>query len=331
MSYPNKDTQSTHRFCGIASSFPRVHFVAPLPPPSRATAGPSRAPSLPGQPSLAQTHAPGPLRPPPASSHHQPDYRRETAPVIVQPVVQDYFYQTRSQRRRARNGDYITLSQTTFIRNVPPPTLAQVRNVSHPQSAAPTRTAPRRQPTSTSQATERRSIIANRVSKRPRSAAETTYHDSLASSHEDLSAAHRYFCRCVIGIRSIEALLYAASSSSGQTAAHATARVRDRRGGREHRVASAIKSGLGEPGGQLGSQRGKCDMEGESKSSVEAKRQPALMGNYQSSVSPWLLIHTFCLGMFGTSPKPSTPVSSDQVVSVASLDMFFRIFNGMYP
>ncbi|KAM3498166.1 hypothetical protein MY10362_008503 [Beauveria mimosiformis] len=311
MSYPNKDAQSSHRFSGIASSFPRVHFVTPLPLPPRAAAGPSRAPSL---PSLAQTHAPGPLRPP-ASSHHQPDCRCETAPVIAQPVVQDYFYQTRSQRRRTRNGDYITLSQTTFIRNVPPPTSSQHY-------------------TGTAETAERRSIIANRVSKRPRSAAaaaETTYHGSLACSHEDLSAVRRYFCRCVIEIRSIEALPCAASSSSAQTAAHATARVRDRRGGREHRVASAIESGHGEPGGQLGSRRGKCDMEGESKSSVEAKRQPALMGNCQSSVSPWLLIHTFSLGIFGTSPKASTLVSSDQVVSVASLDMFFRIFNGMYP
>ncbi|KAM3549130.1 hypothetical protein MY1884_008880 [Beauveria asiatica] len=308
MSYPNRDTQSTHRFCGIASSFPRVHFVSPLPPPSRAPAGPSRALSSPGQPSLAQTHVPGPSRPPPASSH-QPDCGRETAPVIVQPVVQDYFYQTRSQRRRTRSGDYITLSQTTFIRNVPPPTLAQ-------------------HCTGTAETAERRSI-ANRVSKRPRStaAAKTTYHDALACSHEDLSAAHRYFCRPVIGIRSIEALPCAASSSSAQTAAHATARVRDRRGGREHRVASAIKSSFGEPGGQLGSQCGKCDMEGQSKSSGEAKRQPALMGSYPSSISPSLLIHTFCLGIFGTYPKDSMPVSSGQVVSVASLEMFFRIFN----
>ncbi|KAM3443885.1 hypothetical protein MY4824_000333 [Beauveria thailandica] len=169
MSYPNRDTQSTHRFCGIASSFPRVHFVSPLPPPSRAPAGPSRALSSPGQPSLAQTHVPGPSRPPPASSH-QPDCGRETAPVIVQPVVQDYFYQTRSQRRRTRSGDYITLSQTTLIRNVPPPTLAQVRNVSHPQSAAPTRTTPRR-PTSTSQTTNRRAISTAQAPLRQQSAA----------------------------------------------------------------------------------------------------------------------------------------------------------------
>ncbi|KAM3430459.1 hypothetical protein NHJ13734_007727 [Beauveria thailandica] len=169
MSYPNRDTQSTHRFCGIASSFPRVHFVSPLPPPSRAPAGPSRALSSPGQPSLAQTHVPGPSRPHPASSH-QPDCGRETAPVIVQPVVQDYFYQTRSQRRRTRSGDYITLSQTTFIRNVPPPTLAQVRNVSHPQSAAPTRTTPRR-PTSTSQTTNRRAISTAQAPLRQQSAA----------------------------------------------------------------------------------------------------------------------------------------------------------------
>ncbi|KAM3448176.1 hypothetical protein MY3296_008026 [Beauveria thailandica] len=167
MSYPNRDTQSTHRFCGIASSFPHVHFVSPLPPPSRAPAGPSRALSSPGQPSLAQTHVPGPSRPPPASSH-QPDCGRETAPVIVQPVVQDYFYQTRSQRRRTRSGDYITLSQTTFIRNVPPPTLAQVRNVSHPQSAAPTRTTPRRP---TSQTTNRRAISTAQAPLRQQSAA----------------------------------------------------------------------------------------------------------------------------------------------------------------
>ncbi|KAM3505131.1 hypothetical protein MY11210_008094 [Beauveria gryllotalpidicola] len=156
MSYPNKDTQSTHRCCGVASSFPRVHFVAPLPLPPR-TAGPWRAP-LPRQPS-AQTRA-GPLRP---SASSQPDCRRET-PVIVQPV-QDYFYQTRTQRRRTRNGDYITISQTTFIRNAPP-ALAQAR-VSHQQSAAPIRTAP--QPTSTSQA--KRAIDTSQAPPRPQTAA----------------------------------------------------------------------------------------------------------------------------------------------------------------